>query len=171
MKKYVINEEGITLAELLVGMLLSVLLLSGLLHFFLAQLKNWTLEKNRTSMEQVVRIAVDAMMRDIRYGKELSLPTTHSLQIVKPSGEINKFELGEGLHDKTLYMTIDQRNVMPSGGIGTSPLTENVITGLVFTPYPSSDDIQAVGITIEVTDQSTGQKQALHTAGYSWNRQ
>lgn len=171
MKKKINTEQGITLLELLIGMTLVVILLSGMLSLLCTQLKNWTVEKNRTSMQQVVRIAVDTIMREVRYGKELSVPRTQSLRITKPNGEINTFELGEGLHAKTLYMTIDKRNAIPSGGMGTNPITENVVTSLVFTPYSSSSSRQAIGITIEVTEQSTGQKQMLHTVGYPWNRQ
>lgn len=170
MKKKLTTEQGITLLELLISMSLIVFLLSGMLNLFFVQLKSWGFGKNRTSTQQVARIAVESIMREIRYGKEITLSGVQSLKITKINGEINTVKLGEGLHDKTLYMTIDNRNAIPSGGIGSNPLTENVVTDLVFTPYPSPDHLQAIGITIEVTDQKTRQKQIIHTVGYPWNQ-
>ena len=169
MKKYLNTEQGITLLELLIGMVLMVVLLSGMLSLFFVQLKSWTIEKNRTSMQQVVRIAVDVIMREVRYGKEISLLQSQSLRVTKPNGEMITIELGEGLYNKTLYMKTDKSHATPSGGFGTNALTENVVTSLVFTPYPNRDHFQGVGITMEVTDQSTGQRQVLHTVGYPWN--
>ncbi|MBP2627104.1 MAG: hypothetical protein H6Q68_1815 [Firmicutes bacterium] len=170
MRKYIASERGVTLLELMIGMTVTVILLSGMLSLFGASLAIWTVEKSRTIMQQTARLTVDKIMREIRYGKELSLNNTHSLRVTKLSGEINTFQLGEGLHGSTLYIIIDKTKVIPAGGYSTNPITENVVTNLLFIPYPEMSNIQAIGITLEVTDPSTGQKQTIHTAGFPWNR-
>ena len=169
MKKYFATERGVTLIELMIGMTLTIILLAGMLSMLGTSLTIWKTEKSRTSMQQTARIAVDKVVRDMRYAKELSLNHTHSLSVTKLSGEINTFQLGGGLHESTLYMITDKTRVIPSGGISTNPITENVVTSLQFTPYPDMSNIQAIVITLEVTDPSTGEQQTIHTAGYPWN--
>ena len=170
MRKYLVAEDGVTLLELMIGMTITVILLSGMLSLLGASVTIWTMEKSRTSMQQTARMAVDKVVREIRYGKELHLNNPQSLSITKLSGEIITLHLGGGLHEHTLYMITDKTRAIPAGGIGTNPITENVVTHLLYTPYPHSDDIQAITITLEVTDTSTGQKQTIQTAGYPWNR-
>lgn len=170
MRKYLRSERGFTLIELIIYMTVTVILLSGMLSLFSAALTIWTVEKSRTSMQQTARIAVDKVMRELRYAKELSLNSAHSLRITKLSGETDTFQLGGGLHESTLYMIIDKTRAIPAGGMSTNPITENVVTNLRFTPYPDTNNIQAIGISLEVTDQSTGQQQTIHTAGYPWNK-
>jgi len=170
MRKYFTAEHGFTLIELMIGMTLTTILLSGLLSFLSTHLTIWKVEKHRTSMQQTARIAVDKVMRELRYAQDISLNNTHSLKITKISGEINTFQLGGGLNENTVYVIIDKTRTIPAGGISTNPITENVVTNLLFTPYPQSANSQAILITLEVTDSSTGQKQTIHTAGFPWNR-
>lgn len=170
MSKHLTSEGGFTHIELIIGMTVTVLLLSGMFHLFSTSLSIWTVEKSRTSMQQVARMAVDKVVREIRYAQEISLTTTQGLRITKVSGEINTFQLGGGQHGSTLYMTIDKTRTLPAGGISTNPITENIVTSLLFTPYPESANIQAMGITLEVTDPNTGQHQRIHTVCYPWNR-
>jgi len=170
MSKHLTSEGGFTHIELIVGMTVTVLLLSGMLSLFSTSLNIWTVEKSRTSMQQVARMAVDKVVREIRYAQDVSLTTAQGLRITKLSGEINTFQLGGGLHGSTLYMIIDKTRTIPAGGFSTNPITENVVTNLVFTPYPESTNIQAMGITLEVTDQNTGQHQRIDTVCYPWNR-
>ena len=170
MKKYLISKQGFTLLELLIGITLSIILLSGMLRFFSTSINLWNIEKNRTSMQQTARLAVDRIMKDIRYAQGIQLNHPSSLKITKMNGETNTFQLGGALHENTLYMIIDKTGATPIGGISTNPLTENVVTNLLFMPYPHSANIQAITILLEVADQNTGEKQRIETAGYPWNR-
>ena len=170
MRKYLTAQNGFTLLELLIGMTLTILLLSGMLSLFKANLTIYVAEKSRTSIQQTVRLAVDKVMREIRYAQNISIHSAQSLSITKVSGEINTFQLGGGLHTNTLYVIIDKTKVVPAGGTSTNPITENVVTNLMFTPYPDHSNIQAITISLEVTDPNTGQKCTTQTAGYPWNR-
>lgn len=163
------DQGGFTLIELLVGSILMVILLAGMVTLFAASLRIWTVEKNSTNLEQTARIAVDKIMGEVRYGKTLLLNNAHSLQVIKPSGEINTFQLGREPYDKTLYVIIDKEHAISTGGTSRNPITENVVTSLVFTSYPSLATCKAVIITLEVTDPFTGRQYRIHTAGYPWN--
>lgn len=168
--KSVTLQRGFMLIELMICITLAILLLSGMFRLFSTNLTIWTKENHHSAIEQTARIAIDKIMREIRYARSIRLNDTNSLTIIKISGEINTFQLGSGTHAKTLYMIIDKTAAIPAGGISANPITENIVTSLLFTPYPEAVTIQAVGITIEVTDQSTGEKQTFNTAGYFWNQ-
>ena len=170
MKKKLTSQQGFTLLELILGMTLTLLLLTGLFSLFSASITIWNTEKSRTNLQQTVRFAVDRVMREIRYAQDIHVNHAKSLTITKLNGETNTFQLGEGLHGNTLYMVINKTKAIPAGGISTNPLTENVVTNLVFTPYFQGTSIQAVGIALEVTSNSTGQKQMIDTVGCPWNK-
>lgn len=170
MKQYLRAKDGITLVEILISMTLGLIILSGMLSLFSTSLKIWTVEKNRTNMQQTARIAVDTIIREIRYAQNINLINSEVLQITKVSGEVNTFQLGTVLHANTLYITIDQRRGKPAGGISTNPITENVVTKLLFAPYFQTGVLQAIIITLEVTDKTTGEQQLIQSAAYPWNQ-
>lgn len=170
MKKYLTTDQGFTLLELIIGITLTLLLLPGMLNLFSTSITILNTEISRTNLLQTARIAVDGVLREIRYAQDISLNHTKSLTITKLNGETNTFQLGEGLHGNTLYIIIDKTKAIPVGGISTNPLTENVVTNLVFSTYPPGTNIQAVSITLEVTNNRSGQKQIINTVGYPWNK-
>ena len=169
MRKTIKNQRGISLLEVVVSMLLMTIILTSMIHLFSHSLFVWTTQKKLITMEEIARIAVDTMVREVRYSREIKLNHRGSLQITKLNGEVNTFQLGSELHANTLYILIDKQNAIPVGGISTNPLTENLVTTLLFTPYPEDGDMQAVLITLEVMDQQSKKKYILHTAGYPWN--
>lgn len=169
MKRRLEEQRGITLPEVVVGILLMIIIIASMVNLFSQSLLVWTTKKNALNMEENARIAVDTMVREIRYSQEIHLNHSGSLQITKLNGEINTFQLGSGAHASTLYIRIDKHNAIPIGSISANPITENVVTTLLFTPYPEGDNIQAVLITLEVMNQQSNKKYLLHTAGYPWN--
>lgn len=146
-----------------------MIVFSCMVNLFSQSILIWTVEKNGINMEQTARIAVDTIVRETRYAQKISLNHTGSLTITKISGEINTFQLGSGFHSNTLYIIIDKKNATPVGGISTNPITENIVTNLLFTPYPDLANIQAILITLEVMDQKNNKKYTIQTAGYPWN--
>jgi len=170
MRKNISTQQGFTLVELMIGIALTLLILTSVLKILASHLTIWTLEKNQTHLQQTARIAVDKIMEDIRYAQEVHLNGSSSLTITKLNGELTTFQLGTGLHDRTLYMIVDKRNALPVGGMSRNPITENLVTSLLFVPYSLTTHIEAMAITIEVTDQATGHIQRIHTVGYPWNQ-
>lgn len=169
MKKLLRSQNGFTLVEVVVSMILMMIVFACLASLFAQSVLIWTIEKNEISIEQTARIAVDTMVREIRYAQDMSLTNTGSLTITKPSGETKTFQLGGGLHANTLYMIINKQGAIPAGGTATNPITENIVTTLLFTPYPELTNVQAMLITLEVIDQKNNQRYTIHTAGYPWN--
>lgn len=60
------KEKGLTLIELLVALVISVLIISGLYRTFIGQQKTYTVQEQIVDMQQNARTAVNRMMSEIR---------------------------------------------------------------------------------------------------------
>jgi len=167
-RKYFVAQHGLTLIELVIGMALILCLLSGIVGLFSGSLKVWVFGKQQNHLNQTARIAMDSIVKEIRYAQQITLRNTSSLVVTKVNGEIRTLQLGEGLHSKTLYVIIDKTKTIPPGGISSSPITENLVTNLQFLQRGNS---KAVLVTLEVTNESTGERRLLRTACYPLNLQ
>jgi prepilin-type N-terminal cleavage/methylation domain-containing protein len=167
-RKYFVAQHGLTLIELVIGMALILCLLSGIVGLFSGSLKVWLFGKQQSHLNQTARIAMDSIVKEIRYAQQITLKNTSSLVVRKVNGEIRTLQLGEGLHSKTLYVIIDKTKAIPPGGISSSPITENLVTNLQFVQRGNS---KAVLVTLEVINESTGERRLLRTACYPLNLQ
>jgi Tfp pilus assembly protein PilW len=161
------SQQGFMLAELAISISLILMLLACFINLFSTALKIWTFDNTRSHQQQTASIAVDAMVREIRFAKRITFNSNSSLMITKVNGEMNTFQLGGGLNSKTLYLIIDKTKAIPAGGISSNPITENVVTDLQFKPHPNTG--KAVTIFLVVTDKNTGETQTIHTACYALN--
>ncbi|AIF51788.1 PilW family protein [Pelosinus sp. UFO1] len=169
-KAYLTAQDGLTLVELLISITLMLTLLSGIADLFSESLRLWIFNRNQENIQQTARLAMDSIAREIRYAQQITFKNKSSLLITKPSGENNTFQLGGGTHSKTIYIIIDKTKTKPAGGISSNPITENFVTNLDFLAYPESENPKAVMITLETTDENTGEKKLLHTACYPLNK-
>ncbi|MDF2634693.1 MAG: hypothetical protein K0R78_1567 [Pelosinus sp.] len=170
-KKYFATQHGLTLIELIIGIALMLLVLHSTVDLFSGSIKVWIFGKNQSHIHQTARIAVDAIVREIRYAHQITFKNTSSLLITTKNGDYKTLQLGGGLHSKTLYLITDKTNAIPPGGISTNPITENLVTNLQFTLHSQNESNKAVLITVEVSDEGTGEKKVLHTACYPLNHQ
>ncbi len=166
MRKYFVGQHGITLIELVIGMALILCLLSGIVGLFSGSLKVWVFGKQQSHINQTARIAIDYIVKEIRYAQQIDLKNISSLVVTKANGEIKTLQLGEGLHSKTLYVIIDKTKSIPPGGISSSPITENLVTNLQFVQHENS---KTVLVTLEVTNENTGERKLIQTACYPLN--
>ncbi len=167
-RKYFVAQHGLTLIELVIGMVLILCLLSGIVGLFSGSLKVWVFGKQQSHINQTARIAMDSIVKEIRYAQQITLKNTSSLVVAKVNGDIRMLQLGEGLHSKTLYVIIDKTKSIPPGGISSNPITENLVTNLQFAQHGKG---KAVLVTLEVTNESTGERKLLQTACYPLNLQ
>jgi prepilin-type N-terminal cleavage/methylation domain-containing protein len=74
------SNEGLTLIELLIAMVISAILIAAIYHTFIRQQKTYTVQEQVVDMQQNVRVAINRMMREIRMagfgnvGNVLTLP-------------------------------------------------------------------------------------------------
>jgi prepilin-type N-terminal cleavage/methylation domain-containing protein len=60
------NEKGMTLIELLVGLVISAIIVAGVYRVFVAQTRAYTVQEQVVEVQQNIRAAMELMLRDIR---------------------------------------------------------------------------------------------------------
>lgn len=78
MKRIRFNQQGFTLAELILGMSLTVLLLSGIGTLLSVNIQSWLNGSSRTEVQQTARYAMDMMVRELRYAKNFTSESAYS---------------------------------------------------------------------------------------------
>jgi type IV pilus assembly protein PilW len=66
MKKILRNQNGVTLIELLVALVISTILIAGIYRTFIGQQKTFTSQEQVVDVQQNARIAIGNMVREIR---------------------------------------------------------------------------------------------------------
>jgi prepilin-type N-terminal cleavage/methylation domain-containing protein len=64
--KKALNEKGVTLIELLVGLVICGIIIAGVYRVFVAQTKAYTVQEQVVEVQQNIRGAMELMLRDIR---------------------------------------------------------------------------------------------------------
>ncbi|MBP2635082.1 MAG: hypothetical protein H6Q72_989 [Firmicutes bacterium] len=153
-KKILVDKKGMTFIELVMGMVITTLLMAAIISNLSTSIITWQAGKNRSELESTARLAIDSIVREIRYASNLQLNSKSSITITKKNSATNKiqeiitFRYGSS-EAKAIYKITDKT---PSGGgIGTNPLTPAVIRNLEFT-YDPAVDRNEVAILIQATD-------------------
>jgi len=66
MKKILRNQNGVTLIELLVALVISTILIAGIYRTFIGQQKSFTTQQQVVDVQQNIRFAISMMMREIK---------------------------------------------------------------------------------------------------------
>ena len=66
MKKILRNQNGVTLIELLVALVISTILIAGIYRTFIGQQKSFTTQQQVVDVQQNIRFAISNMMREIK---------------------------------------------------------------------------------------------------------
>jgi len=64
--KLALNKKGVTLIELLVGLVISAIIVTGIYRVFIAQTRAYTVQDQVVDVQQNIRSAMELMLRDIR---------------------------------------------------------------------------------------------------------
>lgn len=115
MIKSIRSERGTTLIELIVAMLLTVTVLAAISGILSSSLQAWIAGRSRTELQQTARIAIDMMVREMRYAQTLKLNSNLSLTV--------KIPRNGGMTDTITYYQ-DSNGVLRSNqGGGDQPVT------------------------------------------------
>ena len=156
--KIIANKNGMTLVELVIGMVITTLLMAVIINNLSTSIIAWQAGKNRSEIETTARLAIDIIIREIRYANNLQLNSKSSITITKKNSATNKiqekitFRYGSN-ESKAIYKITDK--TASGGGIGTNPLTPAVIRNLEF-EYDPALDRNEVTIVIQATDYKGG---------------
>ena len=157
-----VSRTGFSLLELLIGLALTVLLLQGMFSLLSTSVLSWRASVARTEVHQSVRLAVEAMARDLRFASYIVWPppgrTDNRISFCKTETNGQQSTMGfqqglpSGQNRYTLYRTTAQGQ--------PTPLTQNVVSLLQF----EYTEPRLVKVSLTVTDGDTGISESLTTA-------
>lgn len=160
-----------TLIELILGLMLTMLLLSGIFGLLTTSIGAWRAGSSRSELQQTARFAVDSMVRDLRYGDNFVLESNTSITYrnIKPGNQYgNTYRYHVSTNDHILYKT----GIHPPSF--SQPVTGNNITGaskivinpddqVIFT-QPDLNNPNIIAITLKAKDTLTGHSFVLYSA-------
>lgn len=156
------QQGGFSLVELLIGLMLTALLLQSLPPLLSSAFASWRQSVSRTVTHQSARMAMEAMIRELRLASEILSPlprqtaTVVRVDMLDEAGKTSRliFQLGTtfGANPQTLYRI--------SAGGQPTPLTENTVTALRFEFQPP----RLLVIELTLTDPQTGVSDRLTSA-------
>jgi Tfp pilus assembly protein PilW len=137
------NQEGFTIAELMVSAAISLTVLAAIAGVFRAQTHTIKGQESRMEAHEYAMSVLDTIMREIRntgyFPKGTTCVTTPANTAGIITATATSFELvydtdGDGVCDQDIAFTYDatNKNVLRNG----SPLTDGNATAIQFTYYP-----------------------------------
>lgn len=145
------KQGGFTYVELIVGLALTVVVLTAVSSLLSGLLFSARIGTGHIELQQATRVAVDTMVRELRYAKQIIYPDAATTGVVdhitfiNADGETVTFSLGTtaGANLHTLYRT--------RGGVD-NPVSENNVSLLEFTV----ERPRLITVRIQATDQQGG---------------
>ncbi len=171
MQNSMTGQRGMTLIELMLGLMLTVVLLSGIFGLLSTSLVSWKSGISRSEVQQTARFAVDSMVRDLRYGDNYELGNdgrSITYRNIKSGQYGNTYRYHVSTADHKLYKT----GIIPQ--VVSQPVTGENVKGanyiilnpdnqaLFRQPDPSKPD--TITITVEAKDTVTGHSFVLYSA-------
>jgi len=83
-KKIRLNQNGITLIELLVAFVICGLVVAGIYRVFVAQTRAYTVQEQVVEVQQNIRTAMEILLRDVRMAGYDSDSLTSKISIATP---------------------------------------------------------------------------------------
>ncbi|HWR43648.1 PilW family protein [Sporomusa sp.] len=122
--KNIKGQSGFTLIELMIGLGLTVLLMSAIFGLLFTSLRSWQQGKSHVEIHQTVRIAVDTIARQVRYAYTVSSPDGKTLRIKSAAGII---VFGVDPETKALCITQGSGSPQPFAGNGVNDQEGSII--------------------------------------------
>ena len=168
MKYFIRSQKGVTLVELIVGIVIMLIMLEATVRILQVGVKSWQQGRARIEIQHNARYAVDSMVREMVYGTNFVVENEHSvvfdnIREDRPANSQTRFCLSTV--DHKLY----REPVSPVDGSrepmtgSNAPNFAHVVVNKNGEPlfYPLNSDMVMIDIT--VTDLYTNQSVRLRT--------
>ena len=128
MQRYMFEQRGILLVEVIVGMSIIVILLSGIALMIPPAVKAWQLGRSQAEIQQTARLAIERMSQHVRYASSVSLSDAGEILVIKDGDGWNiKFSISP--ITKALCISVNGAAADPLAGNGTGGLEGTIIVG------------------------------------------
>jgi len=163
--KYLKNQKGFTLAELLVGTVIMAILMGGVFNVLSSSMKTYQYSQKRTYESQQARKAFLILTDDIRKATAITPDKGNTVTITPDNGQIITYTV-----DSTSY-TVQfgagtQANTLMEN---TQPLTTNIVQSFSIVRDGSDGRITTVTITLNDAENTSSGNYVVSTKIFSPN--
>lgn len=170
------KQSGLTLVELVIGLSIMAVVLSGTVLLLNSALAAWQSGRARVEVEQTLRVGIDAIVRETRYAVSANVTQAGDGTLVLTLKNINEdtidFKLNTNSKALTKRITNENGNdagFQPITGNSTETDVRNII--IINNPDAENPAEQAmftlqnklVSVTITAMDTKTGVQATMHT--------
>ena len=133
--KLVANKKGVTLIELLVGLVICGIIIAGIYRVFIAQTRAYTVQEQVVEVQQSIRSAMELMLRDIRmagYTSNIN-PVTLATSVFPGDASLTtrndaiRVEYQRGGNRNTVAYYRNANSLMRDSDIGGNVTTEELL--------------------------------------------
>jgi type II secretory pathway pseudopilin PulG len=124
MKANLTNEQGFTLVEVIIGMTLMIIIMTGILSLFQVSISSHLFSMGRIGDIQQSRLAMNTIADEIRYAKSIVPPTSPFQTLQYTDSQDNLTILSFNPVDKKVYIK--------HGAAASKPITSGVFTNVQF---------------------------------------
>ncbi|MGI6091437.1 MAG: hypothetical protein GX348_04630 [Veillonellaceae bacterium] len=151
MQRHLSNQSGITLVELVIGMALTVLLMTAVVSLLSTSLQAWQTGSRKTEVQQTARFALDSVARELRYASNVVVDENKSGITFKKNDTVS--------NEDTIYIYCSSngvlRRVNKSEGGGAQPITGENNVKVAATFELDTTDNRTVSINLTAIDSYT----------------
>ncbi len=163
MTRIATKQAGFTLIEAMIWLTVTGLILAALVPLFSASIVSWHKSSNQSEVQQTARLAIDSMVRDLKFSRDIVKKNDNELSFIDSQGRQSGYRLNTNIH--ILYNLLSNDNPQPVTGVNIQK-SANV---LIYGDYGASKALfdvqgQTVFIYLTAVDTFTGQKIVVQTA-------
>ncbi|SMD06549.1 PilW family protein [Sporomusa malonica] len=178
MRRCLVNQQGITLVEIVTGLSIIMIMMSAIVPMLATSLKAYQVGRARADIQQTARLAVERIAHSVRYAKNVSVVNNGGSLILK-DGDGSNVTYNVSSDTKALCIAINGGSPQPFAGDGFSKAEGQII----IVPNPNNQplfnvqdvfirdgngqtlcEVKQVKIIITVQDKNTGYKYTLQTS-------
>jgi type II secretory pathway pseudopilin PulG len=111
----------------MVSLTLTVVLLSAFVPLFATSIDSWQRGYSRSEVQQTARVAVDSMVRDLKYGSNFSKISDNEIAFTDSHGRSSRYRLDTTSH--ILYNILSNGTPQPVTGVNVKDSTNVLIYG------------------------------------------
>ncbi|MEG6584230.1 prepilin-type N-terminal cleavage/methylation domain-containing protein [Dendrosporobacter sp. 1207_IL3150] len=159
MFKILTNKKGFTLVELIVGMAIMVIILTGVLGIMRSSIQSYDFSKKRVYEAQQSRVAINAIIDDLRNATAITEPTKGNTQ------DSITYTLNAANHTIELGSGQDEGRLMRDA----TAMTSNIVTNISFARDAADGRIIAVRATLNSPDNRSSDEFVIETVVFASN--
>lgn len=146
------KQDGFTLVELMVGIIIMGLLTSALLELLNQSFRAWKANSHITEVQQTAQFAVNAIVNDARYAQRIVINSDTDVSLTASDNAVIRYYIDTSVSNENRLMRKKDNNV-PEPVTGENHFVKVSIQKLVFSAIAGNgNSIRTLGIDLLAQD-------------------